>query len=159
MRSLQVLSAIEINAAPADVWPLLCRAKLRLKAPFWFRFAVPTPRECQLLSDHGGVGAERRCVSSRGHIRQRIVRWEENRSLAFEMIDDSVGLRRRVPWMRDTFTLQPAGGGTRLMRATELDLRGWMPSWVMRFVMRRIHRYVMRNSKAMAEMRGEMVVT
>jgi uncharacterized protein YndB with AHSA1/START domain len=152
---ITVVTSVDIAAEPNAVWRILCDAKLPLTAPCWFRLGVPTPEKCAIVTEIGGVGAGRRCTTSRGIINQRITEWDENERLAFEWVDDTMGLKDYLNRMRDTFTLEsPDKKLTRLVRQSEYEPKdsvGWMRRAVLRLIVKRIHRFVMRNFKAISE--------
>ena len=155
MNLYTITTSIVINATPEKIWPFLCHAKLPLTAPCWFRMGVPTPERCQLLSEVGSVGAKRQCVTSRGRINQEITEWIENKKLSFEVIDDSVGLKRCFTSMKDTFLLESLSEtDTRLTRITTFQPRGLagnVKALFLGLVVKKIHRYVMKNFKTLAE--------
>jgi hypothetical protein len=152
---VSVVTSVDISADPAAIWRILCDAKLPLTAPCWFRLGVPTPERCTLVSEAGGVGAGRRCTTDRGTIRQRITEWQENERLSFEWVEDTVGLGKHLNAMRDTFTLEILEPKlTRLSRRTEYEPKealGCLRRAALRFTVKRIHRFVMRNFKAISE--------
>jgi len=154
-RLITVVTSVDIAAEPNAIWRILCDAKLPLTAPCWFRLGVPTPEKCAIVTEAGGVGAGRRCTTNRGSINQRITQWDENERLAFEWIDDTVGLGAYLNSMRDAFTLEPLETKrTRLVRRTEYEPKdsvGWVRRAVLRLVVKRIDRYVMRNFKTISE--------
>lgn len=155
MSSKTVTTSIDIQAPPEKVWHVLGDAQLPLTAPCWFRLSVPTPQRCQLVAERGGVGARRQCITSRGQIDQRITEWAENERLTFEVVSDTVGLSACLDHMHDTFTLERLPDGrTRLTRWTQFQTRGWLngvKAVALCLVVKRIHRYVMENFKAIAE--------
>ena len=70
-------------------------------------------------------------------------------------MDDTLGLKEYLNRMRDTFTLESADKKlTRLVRQSEYEPKdsvGWMRRAVLRLIVKRIHRFVMRNFKAISE--------
>jgi hypothetical protein len=162
MRDLTLDLAIDIDAPPERVWPLLCGARMELPPPCWFHLGVPLPRECRLPDGKGGVGARRQCVSSLGCIDQRITTWEAGRRLAFERVEDTIGLGTCLTRMEDAFTLERRPEGmTRLRRLTRFGVRGPCASaktFVLRLVAARVHRYVLENFRALAEGGGRVSV-
>ena len=152
---ITIITSVDIAAESGTIWRVLCDARLPLTAPCWFRLGVPTPEKCAIVSESGGVGAGRHCTTNRGTINQRIIEWEESRRLAFEWVDDTVGLGSYLNHMRDTFTLEPLEPGrTRLVRRTEYEPKntvGWLRRTILRLTVKRIHRFVMRNFKAICE--------
>jgi hypothetical protein len=163
MKPTVVTTSIRIAAAPERVWPILCDARLPLTAPCWFRLGVPTPERCRLVAEEGAVGARRQCITSQGQVDQRITEWIPNERLSFAAVGDTIGLQEHLERMEDTFTLDPLpGGGTCLSRTTRFQARSGLPalkSVALRAVVRRIHRYVLRNFKTLAEAgRSELTV-
>ena len=149
-----VESAIDVRASPEKVWGLLYNAKLPLSAPCCFKIGVPTPDRCTLVSERGAVGAQRRCQTKEGEINQRITEWDPPRRLSFVMESNTLGLEKHISAMSDTFTIQPADAGCRLTRRTTIETKGFLAfpkSLLFRVSMGHIHRFVMRNFKALGE--------
>ena len=154
---LVIETTVEIDAPPPAVWAHLCDARMPATAPCEFRlgpFGPPQPLRCELPSGVGGVGQERRCVTARGTVRQRITAWTECEHLAFEMVAEEAGLGVHVGAVRDDFWITPvAGRRTKLTRRTALDPRGPCPrlrSIALRFAIQRVHRFTMRGFAAAA---------
>ena len=150
----EVFSSVLIRSDPGRVWSLLCDARMPLAAPCCFRIGVPTPERCRLVGDATGVGAHRQCQTRQGTIDQRITEWEAPSRLSFEMVTDSMGLGKHLRSMADTFTLEPAEGGTRLTRLTRFETKGpfaGAKALLFRLSVRHIHRYVMKGFKVLGE--------
>jgi hypothetical protein len=66
-----------------------------------------------------------------------------------------LGLEKHIAAMNDTFLVETlAKGGSRLSRRTVFETKGFLSilkAWLIRQSVRHIHRYVMRNFKALAE--------
>ena len=152
-----VETSIEIPALASAVWARLCDADMPATVPCEFRLGrlgPPQPMRCELPSGVGGVGQERRCITARGVVTQRITSWTEAEHLAFEVITEEAGLGAHVQAMRDDFWLVPLGTGrTRLTRRTALEPRGpcrRLRGLALGVAVRRIHRYTMRGFAAAA---------
>lgn len=154
---IAIETTIEIEAPPPAVWARLCDARMPATAPCEFRlgpFGPPQPMRCELPTGAGGVGQERRCVTARGVVTQRITAWAELEHLAFEMVAEDAGLGRHVSAVRDDFWVTPlTGGGTKLTRRTSLEPRGPCPRLrgvALRLAIQRVHRFTMRGFAAAA---------
>lgn len=157
MTPVIVESHIDIEAPPPEVWRHLCDARLPLTAPCCFTIGVPRPETCRLVGDASGVGAQRQCQTDRGTIDQTITEWEPPKRLSFVATANTLGLERHIRDMRDTFTIQETRQGSRLTRTTRLATDGIFAvpkAWVFGVSVRFLHRYVLRNFKALAEGRG-----
>ena len=165
MRELRVHSAamisietsVEVEASAAAVWARLCDAQMPAIAPCEFRlghFGPPQPLRCELPSGVGGVGRERRCVTTSGVVTQRITEWAEHEHLAFEVVSEDAGLGVHVRAMRDDFWVTAlAPTRTRLTRRTALEPQGPCPRLrgvALRFAIQRVHRFTMRGFAAAA---------
>ena len=154
---IAIETTIEIGANPASVWARLCDARMPTTAPCEFRlgpFGPPQPVRCELPTGAGGIGQERRCVTARGAVTQRITAWTDLEHLAFEMVAEDAGLDRHVSAVRDDFLLTPlTSGRTKLTRRTSLEPRGpcpWLRGVALRFAIQRVHRFTMRGFAAAA---------
>ena len=148
---IAIETTIEIGAPPTAVWARLCDARMPATAPCEFRlgpFGPPQPLRCELPTGVGGVGQERRCVTARGVVTQRITAWTEPEHLAFEMVAEDAGLGSHVRAVRDDFWVTPlTSGRTRLTRRTSLEPRGpcrRLRGIALRFAVQRVHRFTMR---------------
>lgn len=157
-RPVRVTTSVEIAAPARVVWARLCDADMPATAPCEFRLGrlgPPRPVRCELPAGHGGVGATRRCVTTRGVVAQRVTEWVEEERLAFELVAEDAGLGAHVAAMRDAFLLAPtAAGGTRLTRCTELVPHGpcrRLRGMVLAVAIRRVHRFTMRGFRLAAE--------
>jgi len=139
-------SSVGIRADRDTVWPLLCGSTMTLPPPLLLRLGVPRPVACRLGKD----GLTRECITDRGRVEQRILERRPSELLSFERVRDSVGLDRWILSMKDTFLLEDAPGGMILTRRTEIEPRGCTAP-LLRIALARIHRYVHRNMKRLAE--------
>ena len=149
-----VETAVSIDAPTEAIWNLLCDARLPLTAPCCFKIGVPTPERCTLVSEQGQVGARRQCQTKQGVINQRITEWAPPHQLSFVMESDTLGLEQHLAGMSDTFSVAKSGEGSVLSRRTVFETKGSFAlpkACVFRLSVWNIHRYVMRNFKALAE--------
>jgi uncharacterized membrane protein YhaH (DUF805 family) len=80
----EVLTSIEIDAPPAQVWPHVLGFTDIDEPPQWFfRLGIAYPVRARLTGK--GVGAVRRCEFSTGAFVEPITAWEEPRLLAFDV--------------------------------------------------------------------------
>ncbi len=73
----------------------------------------PRIERADLLTPHAcGLGAERTCrmYGGKDHVRERVVEWQEGRSLAVTILDSTMPLASA--WAR--ISIQPAGGSSRV---------------------------------------------
>ncbi|HET9012722.1 MAG TPA: SRPBCC family protein [Gemmatimonadaceae bacterium] len=154
---IAIETSVEIAAPPAVVWARLCDADMPATAPCEFRLGAlgpPQPLRCELPTGVGGIGQERRCVTTRGIVTQRITAWVEAEHLAFELVAEAAGLGAHVQAMKDDFWLTPLGPArTRLTRRTALVPRRPCPrlrGLALRVAVRRVHRFTMRGFAAAA---------
>jgi hypothetical protein len=139
---------------PDRVWPLLLDARMDGTGSPLFRLGVPEPVLCRLPDPRGGVGAERECVSDRGVVHQRIVRWEPGRRLEFRMEASEVASMRSIQGMADRFDLVADGSGTLVTRTTQVELQGpWAcpRNLLVLLGLKGVHRYVFRNWLRLSE--------
>jgi hypothetical protein len=122
--------------------------------PLLFLLGIPRPKLCRLPSGVGGVGTARECVSDKGSIQQRILQWQEERRLRFEMVETDMFFRHDIRSRVDAFDLQalPADR-TRVTRTTEVVLAGRFRAFKAVAVylgLKAIHRYVFKNWSLLA---------
>lgn len=125
-----------------------------MDVPGWFCLGVPRPKSCELPGKYGGVGSERRCVSDRGTVIQRITEWNAPVKLRFKMISTDHDWGPCVDALEEEFHLVPVGEGTRITRTTTIKAKGSL--LVLKELgfytgLKRVHRYVFSNWKKEAE--------
>jgi hypothetical protein len=152
---MKVRTSWTIAASPRCVWPLLCSAEMELPPPILFLLGIPRPVMCRLPSGVGGVGQPRECVSDKGTIKQRIVEWQEQRRLCFQMTDTDISFLRHIHAIVDSFDLEATPTGrTRVTRTTEVVIAGRFQTAKAIAVclgLKIVHRYVFRNWTLLAQ--------
>jgi uncharacterized membrane protein YhaH (DUF805 family) len=163
-----LVTAVEIAAPPARVWPhVVAFAELPEPTEWLFRTGVAYPQRARI--DGGGVGAVRYCEFSTGAFVEPITVWDEPRRLAFDVVDQPVPMQEWSPYRRvyaahldggfraraGEFRLVALPGGrTRLEGTTwyQLDLHPriyW--SLYADAIVHAIHRRVLRHVQRLAE--------
>lgn len=164
----EVLSVVEIDAPPAQVWRHVVEfAPLDEPTEWWFRAGLAYPRFASIEGE--GVGAVRYCVFSTGPFVEPITAWEPDRRLAFDVADAPPPLIELSPYTevhaphldgffrsrRGEFRLIPvAGGRTRLEGRTwyELDMApAWYWDRVVELIVHSIHGRVLDHIRQEAE--------
>jgi len=143
-----VTTSCLIDRPPEAVWPLLTHSEMT--HPGVFCLGLPKPVRCELPDGSGGVGSERRCVSDRGIVIQRILEWAPPACLRFEMISTDHTWSRFVESLVEAFTLEPVGSGTKVTRRTTVTgkpgLR-FLKEAAIAIGLKRVHLYVFKNWK------------
>ncbi len=166
----QVISAVEIDAPPERVWPLVLDAG-ELPAPdgWCFRHGVAFPTGARVKGS--GVGAECQFDVSTGTFAGPVTTWEPPYHLAFDVTSQPPPMTEWSPWgaiapphlddallvRRGEVKLLPlAGGRTRLEARTTYELRmAPRPYWLLwsDAIMHRVHDGVLQPIKVQAETR------
>ena len=156
----EVLSVVEIAAAPEQVWPHVVSFRpLDPPRDLLFRAGVAYPKSARI--EGAGVGAVRYCEFSTGAFVEPITAWEPGRRLAFDVTSSPPPMREwslyddvRAPHLdgflqsrRGEFRLIPLPGGrTRLEGRTWYQVR-MAPEWYWRLwsdvIIHRIHARVL----------------
>jgi len=135
-----------MNATPEQLWPLLTNS--RMDVPGWFCLGLPRPVACELPRSVGGLGAERRCISDRGTIVQRITTWQPCSQLQFRMVSTNHSWGPCVESLEEEFQLIPCPRGTRLTRTTNIQASGMFRTLKeigFCIGLKRVHLYVFKN--------------
>jgi uncharacterized membrane protein YhaH (DUF805 family) len=164
----EVVSTVEVAAAPARVWQDVVSFPDIPPATEWlFRIGVAAPERARIVGS--GVGATRYCDFTTGSFVEPITAWEEGRRLAFDIVRQAPPMHEWSPY-RDVnpphldgyfrathgeFELTPLpGGGTRLVGRTryEVDMfpQGYWAELAGRIVSA-IHLRVLRHIQRIAE--------
>jgi uncharacterized membrane protein YhaH (DUF805 family) len=93
----EVLSTIEIDASPEQVWPhVVAFADLDEPPQWFFRLGIAYPKRAIIFGR--GVGAVRRCEFSTGAFVEPITAWEEPSRLAFDVQSQPPPLHEFSPY-------------------------------------------------------------
>ena len=96
-RSAKVITTVEIDAPPEDVWgELIAFDEIDAPRAWYFRIGLAYPMRAKI---HGsGVGAVRHCVFSTGPFIEPITAWETGRRLAFDVISQPPPMQEWSPY-------------------------------------------------------------
>ena len=146
---MKIRTSSVIKKSREQLWPLLTNS--RMDVPAWFCLSVPQPKACELPNSIGGVGSERRCISDRGTVIQRITEWSPPSKLRFKMITTDHTWGPCVKSLEEDFHLEEHNSGTRITRTTTIKATG--PFSRMKELgfytgLKRVHLYVFKNWKA-----------
>ena len=95
----EVLSTIEIDATPEQVWPHVVSFTDLDEPPQWFfRLGIAYPVRARISG--AGVGAVRRCEFSTGAFVEPITAWEEPTRLAFDVLQQPPPLHELSPYKK-----------------------------------------------------------
>ncbi len=164
----EVLTALEIDARPEDVWAhVVAFPELQPPREWIFRLGIAYPVGARI--DGRGVGAVRSCEFSTGAFVEPITAWDPPERLAFDVVAQPPPMREISPYAnvfaphlvdgmvsrRGEFRLVPLPGGrTRLEGRTwyVLDLapQAYWSLWS-DFVVHRIHRRVLEHVAGLSE--------
>lgn len=148
---MKIRTSTFIDAQPETVWPLLTHSSM--DASGCFCLGLPRPVSCELPSGVGGVGAERRCISDRGVVVQRITTWVPPSHLCFEMQSTDHCWRSQVESIREDFRILPEPHGVWVIRTTNIRARGplrWFKELGFYVGLKRVHFYVFKNWRVTA---------
>jgi hypothetical protein len=164
-----VLTAVEIDATPAEVWKHVVQfPELPQPEEWYFRMGIAAPLRARI--EGHGAGATRYCEFTTGTFVEPITVWEEPRRLAFDVVEQPDPMRELSPYRhvhpphmehetlrsnRGEFRLIPlADGGTRLEGRTwyqfDMHPQGYWTLWS-DMIIHRIHRRVLLHIKGLAE--------
>jgi len=169
----EVRTALEIQAAPEDVWRhLIAFPDAPAPVEWLFRSGVAYPIRSSIRG--AGVGARRECLFSTGTFVEPIEAWEEARLLKFSVSSGPPTMREWTPYQdihpphldgyllaeQAEFRLTPlAGGRTRLEGISRYRNRMWpAPYWRLwsDHIIHSIHRRVFRHIQRLAEQPDSM---
>ena len=93
----EVISSVEIDAPPEEVWPhVISFPPLPEPAAWYFRLGIACPQEATI--EGSGVGAIRHCIFSTGSFVEPITAWEPNRRLAFDVTEQPSPMTELSPY-------------------------------------------------------------
>jgi hypothetical protein len=164
-----VVTALEIDATPADVWEHVIQfPDLSEPEEWYFRMGIAAPLRARIVGH--GAGAIRYCEFTTGTFVEPIIAWEEQSRLAFDVTEQPDPMTELSPYRhvhpphmhhqtlrsnRGEFRLIPLDdGGTRLEGRTwyqfEMYPQGYWTLWS-HMIIHRIHRRVLLHIKTLAE--------
>lgn len=164
----EVISAIEINASPEEVWPLVVGFSEIPTAPtLLFKSGIAYPIRARI--EGSGVGAIRHCEFSTGAFVEPITAWEPPSRLAFDVTSQPAPLQEWSPYRhlhpphldgyfrsrRGEFRLKRTADNRTILEGStwyELDLYpyGYWRVWT-RVLIHQIHSRVLVHIKTLAE--------
>lgn len=164
----EVVSSVEIDAPPQQVWPHVIGFSELSPPPDWyFRLGIAYPQRATIEGE--GVGAVRRCEFSTGAFVEPITVWDEPRRLAFDVESQPPPMHELSPYRHvhpphlDGY-LRCRRGEFRLMELpddrTRLEGRTWyefemypQDYWTLwsDLCIHRIHRRVLKHIKTLSE--------
>jgi uncharacterized protein YndB with AHSA1/START domain len=165
----EVVTAIEIDAPPDEVWPHVVGFSDLPPPPEWFfRLGIAYPMRARI--DGEGVGAVRHCEFSTGPFVEPITRWEPPRRLSFDVDEQPPSMTEWSPYHQlnpphlegymvsrgGEFRLVPIDGGrrTRLEGSTYYTLAIYPEAyWVVpaEMLLHAIHTRVLRHIERLSE--------
>jgi len=166
--TFEVVTAVEIDAPPAEVWPNVVRfCELPAPEEWLFRTGIAYPLRARIEGE--GVGAVRHCEFSTGAFVEPITAWDEPRRLSFDVVAQPDPMEEwsfygsvRPPHLETSFRslrgefrlVELPGGRTRLEGSTwyALDIHpAWYWRWVSEPLLHAIHERVLRHVKGLSE--------
>lgn len=167
-----VLSAIEIDAPPEEVWKnIIAFPDLPAERAWYFTWGIACPERARIVGH--GVGAVRHCEFTTGTFVEPITVWDQPRRLAFDVTEQPAPLFELSPYRHvhpphlDGF-LRSTRGEFRLVEMspvhTRLEGRTWYrsemyPQWYWSawsdFLIHRIHERVLDHIAKLSENRSE----
>jgi hypothetical protein len=150
---MKVYTTRRFKSTPEKLWPLLFNSKMDNKQPCYFLCGLPKPVECR-LADSGGVGGTRECVSDKGTIVQKILEWQPNSKLSFELQQTDIYFGPCVKSIVETFEIQKLSEHeSQISRRTEFKIKSPFDLFLslpMLVGLKAIHNYVFKNWKRLA---------
>ncbi len=156
-----VADTIIIHAPPAQVWKYVAGYPRITQPPdYWlWRIGLPCPIQSTAAGDY--VGAERRCIFTRGAVfGERITVCRPARELTFDITrrPRDPELLHHLDLERGQFLLRDNGDGTTTLTGTSWYRLNVFPAayfdlWT-RDIIRHVHRRVMAQIKSLAEAKG-----
>ncbi|MCF7733138.1 MAG: SRPBCC family protein [Akkermansiaceae bacterium] len=151
-REMKIRTSIVIRATPETLWPLLTNSSMDV--PGCFCLGLPQPVSCELPDGVGGIGSERRCISDRGVVVQRITEWAPPKHLQFEMVSTNHCWSTQVDSIREEFRVKQHIHGSRITRTT--TIAATKPFRCIKELgfylgLKRVHLYVFKNWQAGTE--------
>jgi len=107
-------NSIRIDAPPAKVWSVLSALDTLDQYD-------PVVKKSELVTQaKEGLGAARRCdLAPSGWFKEKVSEWDPDRSLAFELVECSLPVRR----LKYRYTLTTEGGATVVLQRMEYELK------------------------------------
>ena len=149
---MKIETSTVIRSTPEALWPLLTNSSMDV--PGCFCLGLSRPVSCELPDSIGRVGAQRRCISDRGVVVQRITTWVPPRHLRFEMVSTDHEWGPCVDSITEEFLIERNSQGARITRTTTLvATKPFQLIKELGFYMglKRVHFYVFKNWRSEAE--------
>lgn len=163
-----VVTSIEIDAPPEQVWPhVVGFSELPPPSHWLLKIGIAAPLRARIVGS--GVGAVRYCEFTTGAFVEPITHWEPPRRLAFDVIEQPPTMKEWSPYeivhaphlvgslrsRRGEFLLQPLPGGRTRVSGTTWYTLSMAPEFYWQHwsdeVIHVIHRRVLRHIKKLSE--------
>ena len=168
-----VKTSIDIQASPAIVWQQVIAFPEITAEPAWFfRSGIASPLRARI--DGSGVGATRYCEFTTGTFVEPVTVWEENRRLAFDVLEQPEPMFELTPYRhihpphlngtfsstRGEFLLEPLPNGATRLTGTTWYVLGMYPQtyWTLWSdeLIHQIHLRVLKHIRHEAESSDEL---
>jgi ligand-binding SRPBCC domain-containing protein len=119
-------NSVRIQAPPEKVWSVLGTLDAL------DQYDPGVSKSAILTGPSSGVGASRQCdLKPGGWFRERVTEWQPNETLAFELVECTLPIRR----LTHRYTLTPTGDGTVVQQRMEYTLKFGPLGWLMDAIM------------------------
>ena len=164
----EIVTTIEINAPPAQVWPnVVGFSDLPEAREWWFNAGIAYPQRARI--EGSGVGAVRYCEFSTGPFVEPVEIWDEPRLLRFRVTENPAPMHEWSPYRevlpkhldgflvskRGQFRLVRLSNGHTMLEGTTWYQHGLWPAeywrWWSDAIIHRIHLRVLRHVRMLAE--------
>ncbi len=149
-RSATIATDAMFAAEPGAVWRAVAfYEEIDHAPPLLLRIALPRPLRSEGPKDR--VGGLVRCTYMRGHLVKRMTEVEEERLLAFDVVEQELRFGAGVRLLGGRVELRPEAGGTRLTMATRFVSRPLRPRAVWEpvegWLVHAFHRHVLEGTR------------
>ncbi len=118
-----------LPASAADSWnSLLFYEDVDHEPPWLLKLALPRPVRSE--GAMGQVGDKRRCIYEKGYLTKQITERDEQRRLAFNVVEQQIHFERDVTLLSGSFELQPVNPRQTRMTLTTTYERHLRPAWL-----------------------------
>jgi len=153
-----VRTELHVNATPQEAWnAIMFYEEVEHSPPWLLRLALPKP--IRSVGNKEREGEIVRCVYDRGYLVKRISRREEDRLLAFEVVEQKLHFERDVTLLDGSFQITPSEDGSASIVVTTRYERHLSPAWLWQpienEVVHALHEHVLEGMRRHAEQPSE----
>jgi hypothetical protein len=154
---VEVRTSLTFHATPAQAWnSIQFYEQVEHEPPWLLTLALPRPVGTE--GSKAAVGDVQRCIYRKGYLVKQITRRQEQRLLAFTVLEQHLHFERDVTLLDGSFAVEPLDGQSTEVELTTRYVRHLRPAWLWEpmecKIVHTLHGHVLEGMRRKAETEG-----